>query len=660
VLWEWNRTNSLREAKKMPSTNGHGPQRAILYARVSTDEQARSGYSLAQQIEALRDYAAREGYEVIEEVLDRGQSGASLARPGMDRVRDLVVAGGISVVLAQDRDRFAREPAYHYLLRREFDEHGVKIRSLNDRGDESPEGELTDGILDQLAKYERAKFAERSRRGKMRKAREGRVVASTPNYGFRFDEAKNGLVVYEPEMLVVEKVFRMAAEGHGLRAMQSRLRAEGVSAPKGGRTWSLRVLRRLLNNEVYLPHTHEEIAGLIAPETLARLDSSKEYGVQWYNRQKVSIETVSEPDGEGGRRYRKRRTFVWRPKEEWVAVPVPVYLDRELVDRARTLTAANKVSERKHLTREWELRGLMRCSCGLKMATQTTRANAARACRPYHYYRCSRSKDYGTNICPQKGVPVKRVEPPVWDFVSSLLGDPERITAGMEALIDQEREAGGRRSAEELTSWTEKMEECDRLRSAYQDQQALGLMTLEELGSKLKSLEETRRLAQAELATLEAREERVKKLEKDRDALLESWAGRIPVALEDLAGGERNRVYQMLRLEVTPAPEGGFEVTGALGGVLHSETDTTAAAPTPGGTTCRIEYLQGEPERMTQTEREVLESRDLLGQVRLSCQALCDHDVKVRVLMTVTSAGLDGPGNKPEITPPPEWTEKPA
>jgi hypothetical protein len=44
------------------------------------------------------------------------------------------------------------------------------------------------------------------------------------------------LVVYEPEMLVVEKVFRMAAEGHGLRAMQSRLRAEGVSAPKGGRT----------------------------------------------------------------------------------------------------------------------------------------------------------------------------------------------------------------------------------------------------------------------------------------------------------------------------------------------------------------------------------------------------------------------------------------
>jgi predicted site-specific integrase-resolvase len=52
----------------MPNTNGHGPKRAILYARVSTDEQARSGYSLAQQIEALRAHAASEGYEVLEEV----------------------------------------------------------------------------------------------------------------------------------------------------------------------------------------------------------------------------------------------------------------------------------------------------------------------------------------------------------------------------------------------------------------------------------------------------------------------------------------------------------------------------------------------------------------------------------------------------------------
>ena len=78
-------------------------------------------------------------------------------------------------------------------------------------------------------------------------------------------------------------------------------------------------------------------------------------------------------------------------------------------------------------------------------------------------------------------------------------------------------------------------------------------------------------------------------------------------------------------------------------------------------TTCRIEYLEGEPNEMTRAELDVLSRRNLLGQVRLSCQARCDHDMKVRVLMTVSSTGLDGPGPKPEteITPEPEWLEKP-
>jgi site-specific DNA recombinase len=108
----------------------------------------------------------------------------------MDWVRDLVAAGGVFVVLAQDRDRLSREPAYLYLLKQEFAKHGCKPRALNDRGDDSPEGELTDGILDQLAKFERAKLAERTRRGTVRKAKEGKTVTTTPNYGFRLNEAK--------------------------------------------------------------------------------------------------------------------------------------------------------------------------------------------------------------------------------------------------------------------------------------------------------------------------------------------------------------------------------------------------------------------------------------------------------------------------------------
>src|SRR5215216_5728807 len=257
----------------MPSTNGHGPKRAILYARVSTDEQARSGYSLAQQIEALRAYAAREGYKVLEEVTDAGQSGASLERPGMDRVRDLVAAGGISMVLAQDRDRFAREPAYHYLLRREFEEHGTKIRALNDRGDDSPEGELTDGILDQLGKYERAKIAERTRRGMLRRVREGNPnVTGQSKYGFRYSENKDALLVHEPEMRIVERIFRMAAENLGLNAIQGHLHAAGVPTATGKPVWDLQMIRRVIASDMYRRHSFEEISELVAPEVAARLD----------------------------------------------------------------------------------------------------------------------------------------------------------------------------------------------------------------------------------------------------------------------------------------------------------------------------------------------------------------------------------------------------
>ena len=193
----------------MSGTDGYGAKKAILYARVSTEEQARSGYSLAQQLEALREYATREGYEVLEEVADPGQSGASLERPGMDRVRDLVAAGGVAVVLSQDRDRFTREPAYHYLLKKDFQEHGCELRALNDRGDDSPEGELTDGILDQLAKYERAKVAERTRRGKRKKVQQGRILAThTADYGFQFNVRRDGYQIDEEKMAVVRRIFR--------------------------------------------------------------------------------------------------------------------------------------------------------------------------------------------------------------------------------------------------------------------------------------------------------------------------------------------------------------------------------------------------------------------------------------------------------------------
>jgi hypothetical protein len=126
--------------------------------------------------------------------------------------------------------------------------------------------------------------------------------------------------------------------------------------------------------------------------------------------------------------------------------------------------------------------------------------------------------------------------------------------------------------------WAEKAAECARLRGAYQDQQAAGLMALAELGSKLEELESTRRMAEAEIAALAAQEERVEELERDRDALLEFYAGAVPEALDQLDGEERNRVYRMLRLEITPRPDGILDVRGVLSDSLQIRHENGKAA----------------------------------------------------------------------------------
>ena len=320
----------------MSNTNGHGPKRAILYARVSTDEQARSGYSLAQQIEALRPYATREGYEVLEKIEDKGYSGANLARPGLDRVRDLVAAGDVDVVLAQDRDRLARKVVLNGLLEEELSKHGCKTKALNDYGDDSAEGALMRGIQTQFAEYERAKIAERTRRGKERKAREGKVLRGPKSpYGFRYNSAGDGLIVYEPEMVVAERIFRLAAEGLGPQAIQTRLHDEGTPSPTGDPLWPRRTLEQVLRSDLYKAHTFEEIAELVSAEVLTHLDEDSEYGVWWFGRKRTTEHSVSEPDGNGGRRYRKATTTRIRPKAERTAVPVPAHLPRVLVDQAR-------------------------------------------------------------------------------------------------------------------------------------------------------------------------------------------------------------------------------------------------------------------------------------------------------------------------------------
>ena len=514
----------------------------------------------------MRQYAAHEGYEVLEEVVDPGQSGASLERPGMDRVRDLVAAGGISVVLAQDRDRFAREPAYHYLLRREFEEYGTKLKALNDRGDGSPEGELTDGILDQLAKYERTKIAERTRRGKLHRAREGKIVPThTADYGFEFNTNRDNYVVNEPQMAVVRRIFHMlGVEGMTMHAVKKTFEREGIPAPGGGKRWDRTFFRTCALDDVYCPHTYEEVKALVSPDVALRLDPDKRYGIWWFNRRRRKRTRVSD-NSPSGKSYRWQSATTIRPREEWIAVPVPdPGIPREWVDAARD---AIKDNARPSSTgrRFWELSGgVAFCeACGRRLATTAVRGNGGRSDKLHFYYRCHTRVAEGRDACPQgKTFRAEELEGQVWEEVCGMLKNPEHLRADLEAMIEQERNGLRGDPEREVEAWLDKLSEVDSKRSRFQEMAAEGLITFEELGAKLDELEETRTTARRALESLGRRQQHLADLERDKDAVLEYYERVAPDALEGLTPQERNHFYKALRLRVAIKPGGGMEICG--------------------------------------------------------------------------------------------------
>ncbi len=138
----------------------------------------------------------------------------------------------------------------------------------------------------------------------------------------------------------------------------------------------------------------------------------------------------------GGGRYRATTT-TQKDREEWVAVPVPASerLFRELVDRAREAVTSRAGNERKHRTREWELKNLVRCRCGQLMILNTSRYKG----RGLYYYRCRRSSGYGPESCPQTLIRAERIEAPVWEFVYSMLTDPARLRRGLERVSEEAR-----------------------------------------------------------------------------------------------------------------------------------------------------------------------------------------------------------------------------
>jgi len=190
-----------------------------IYARVSSQRQ-KEEKTIGSQTSALKEFAKAQDCIVPEGWVfeDEGYSGATLARPGLERLRDLASEGQLEVVLVHSPDRLSRRYAYQVLLLEEFARKGVEVRFLKGQAGQSPEEQLLVQFQGMIAEYERAQIAERSRRGKRHRAKSGSVnVLSGAPYGYRYMKRSDGqdacYVIDQDEAAVVRQRARKSQDG---------------------------------------------------------------------------------------------------------------------------------------------------------------------------------------------------------------------------------------------------------------------------------------------------------------------------------------------------------------------------------------------------------------------------------------------------------------
>ncbi len=163
------------------------PTHVALYARVASEQQAEA-QTIASQVAALRERVAADGLTVSEamQFLEEGSSGATLVRPALERLRDVIAAGRVDRLSLHAPDRLARQYAYQVLWVDEFRRAGGEVILLHRALGHSPEDALRLQVQGMMAEYERAKILARHRRGKRHAAHVGAVnVLSGAPSGYR-------------------------------------------------------------------------------------------------------------------------------------------------------------------------------------------------------------------------------------------------------------------------------------------------------------------------------------------------------------------------------------------------------------------------------------------------------------------------------------------
>jgi len=504
---------------------------AAIYARVSSDQQ-REANTIASQTSALIEFAHERDLEVPDEWVfeDDGYTGATLERPGLERVRDLAAEGQIQVVLAYSPDRLSRKYAYQILLIEELARNGVETIFVKAPQGASAEDQLLVQFQGMISEYERAQILERSRRGKRHRAQSGEVsVMSGAPYGYRYirktNEAPAAYAVLEAEARVVERIYEMyTVEGLSIGEITRRLNAEGIPTRKASARWERTTVWAVLRNSAYR-------------------------GIACFGKTRASSRTrVMRPQRRRGVITPSMTAGHERPRDEWIEIPVPALVSEDSFTRAQELLEENKVRSRRRTIEPSIVQGLVSCQkCGYAFSRSSTQTSA----RKIHYYKCIGSDSWrklGGPVCDNsRMIRQDLLDQIVWAEVMKLLEDSTLIQQELDRRLAAARSSDPTKKREQSLQreLVHVGKGIERLLSAYQE----ALMSIEQLRERMPGLRQREQVLRAELQAIADQA-------NDRAAFLRlaenltAFLARLRGAADTLSITERQRIVRMVVKDV--------------------------------------------------------------------------------------------------------------
>jgi site-specific DNA recombinase len=508
-----------------------------IYARVSSARQKKD-QTIGSQTAALRAYAAEKRLELPEEWVfeDEGHSGATLVRPALERLRDLVAQVGVDVVLCYAPDRLARKFAYQALLIEEFARAGTRVDFVRGPRGDSPEDQLMVQFQGMFAEYEKAQLMERYRRGKTYRARSGSVnVLGGAPFGYRYlrktPECGATYEIVESEAaLVVELFRRYTDDGASIADLTRWLTSSGTPTRTGKTRWDRSVVWGMLRNPAY--------AGQAA------------FGKTRILHESPGLNRRARLEGRSTPRAVKSAD---RPYDEWINIPVPALITPATFERAAQRLADNKRFASRNSKVPSLLQGLLACvSCGYGYYRTSTTTSSG---KKIYYYRCLGSDDYryeGGRLCANKPVRADYLDTLVWDHIIGLIADPHLIRTEIDKRLERAR------TSDPATRQRDRLElarakataAITRMIEAFQEQ----LVTIDELRARMPDLRARESNLRSQLGALEAQI-------ADRDAYLkladdlEGFLAQLRDNAESAEVPERQRVLRLLVKDVLIGPE---------------------------------------------------------------------------------------------------------